>query len=65
MYGRNVTLRVSRAHARTLIPDVLALLAEDRIHPERITTLQAPIDDAAEVLTCHLAGQSIKTVLTA
>ena len=65
MYGRNVTLRVSRAHARTHIPDVLALMVDGRLHPELVTTIQAPLDDAREALEAHLAGHSIKTVLTA
>lgn len=65
MYGRNVTLRVARAHARTHIPEVLALMADGGLRPEHVTTIQAPLEDAREALEAHLAGHSIKTVLTA
>lgn len=64
MYGRNVTLHVKRAHARALIPDVLDLMKEERLRPELVTTLQAPMDDAVEALGDHLAGRSTKTILT-
>jgi alcohol dehydrogenase len=65
MYGRNVTLHVKRAHARALIPDVLELMVSDRLHPEVVTTLRAPIDDAMQALGEHLRGNSTKTILTA
>jgi threonine dehydrogenase-like Zn-dependent dehydrogenase len=43
----------------------LALMVDGRLHPELVTTIQAPLDDAREALEAHLAGHSIKTVLTA
>ena len=37
MYTRGITFRTGRVHARACIPDVLSLVAEGRIHPERVT----------------------------
>jgi alcohol dehydrogenase len=65
MYGRNVTLTIARSHARAVIPHVLELMRSGRLHPERVTTAVAPIDDAPAALTEHLRGTSTKTVLTA
>jgi alcohol dehydrogenase len=65
MYGRNVTLTVARAHARALIPEVLALMETGRLRPERVTTAVAPFDDAAFALTDHMRGASTKTIITA
>ena len=65
MYARNVTLSVSRSHARSQIPGVLELMADGRVRPELVTTIQTDLDDAKEALGAHLAGQSVKTVLTA
>ena len=65
MYGRNATLHVGRAHARAIIPDVLALMADGRLHPEEVTTLHAPLADAPAALAAHVGGDSIKTVLVA
>ena len=65
MYGRNVTLHVSRTHARTVIPLVLDLVTSARLQPETVTTTVAPLDDAPAVLREHLAGESTKVVLTA
>lgn len=64
MFGRNVTLRISRAHVRTLIPGVLDLMADGRLHPETVTTTVAPLDDAPAVLREHYRGGGTKTVLT-
>jgi alcohol dehydrogenase len=63
MFGRNATLIVARSHARALIPGVLALIAEGRLAPERVTTVLAPMDDAAAALNDHLRGGSTKTVV--
>lgn len=65
MYGRNATLTVARAHARTQIPAVLDLMAAGRLAPERVTTAVAPMDDAEAALTAHLNGASTKTIITA
>lgn len=65
MYGRNVTLRISRSHARAQIPHVLDLMASGRLSPERVTTVVAPMEDAPAALTAHLRGESTKTILTA
>jgi alcohol dehydrogenase len=65
MFGRNVTLTVARSHARALIPGVLDLMRCGDLHPERVTTVLAPIDDAAAVLNEHMRGGSTKTIVTA
>ena len=63
MFGRNATLIIARSHARALIPGVLALIAEGKLAPERVTTVLAPMDDAAVALNDHLRGGSTKTVI--
>jgi alcohol dehydrogenase len=65
MYGRNVTLHVGRTHARTLIPDVLELIARGRLHPEAVTTTLDSLDRAPAALREHYLGGGIKTILTA
>jgi alcohol dehydrogenase len=64
MYARNATLGVSRTHARALIPAVLDLMVEGRLHPEAVTSTVAPLDEAPDVLRDHFLGGGIKTVLT-
>jgi alcohol dehydrogenase len=61
--GRNATLIVARSHARALIPGVLALMADGKLAPERVTTVLAPMDDAAAALNDHLRGGSTKTIV--
>lgn len=63
MFGRNATLIVARSHARALVPGVLDLVAQERLWPERVTTVLAPMDDAATALNDHLRGGSTKTVV--
>jgi len=65
MYGRNVSLHVARSHARALIPEVLALMADGRLEPERVTTLVAPIEEAPAALAEHMRGASTKTIIDA
>jgi alcohol dehydrogenase len=65
MYGRNASYYLGRAHARTLIPEVLELMSDGRLRPERVTTCLAPLDDAPAVLREHVRGHSTKTILTA
>jgi alcohol dehydrogenase len=65
MYARNVTLHIGRAHARTLIPDVLGLVTSGRLHPETVTSTLAPLDDAPQVLREHFRSGGIKAILTA
>ena len=60
MYTRGITFKTSRVHARACIPDVLALAAAGRIHPERVTGAVAPWQDAAEALAHH----TTKTVIS-
>lgn len=57
-HGRNVTLRVGRANARTLILGVLDLMVDGRPAPERVTTMLAPVDEAISTLESHLRGRA-------
>ncbi|WP_269456484.1 alcohol dehydrogenase catalytic domain-containing protein [Nocardia terpenica] len=63
MYGRNVTYRLARSHARTAIPAVLELMREGKLQPERVTTDLADLDHAPTAIRGHLTSDSTKTVL--
>jgi len=65
MYVRNATLHIGRTHTRHLIPKVLELMLEDRLHPERVITSVGALDDAPRVLREQFLGGGVKTVLTA
>jgi alcohol dehydrogenase len=65
MFGRNVTFRLGRSHVRTLIPEVLALMAEGRFRPELVTTASGALDQAPDLVRGHVLGGSTKTVLSA
>src|SRR5208282_4071104 len=65
MYVRNITLTVGRTHARGLIPDVLELMQQGALQPQRIETVVAPLDDAPGVLREYARCGATKTVLTA
>jgi alcohol dehydrogenase len=59
MYAKDVTFRTGRCSVGPHIPKVLSLVAEGRVHPERVSSRTAPWDDAIEVLT----GKALKPVL--
>jgi threonine dehydrogenase-like Zn-dependent dehydrogenase len=63
MFGRNSTLTAACSHIRTVIPEVLDLVAARRIHPESVTTTIASFEDAPKVLSDHLRGAATKTIL--
>ena len=65
LYSRNVTLSISRIHARALIPPVLDLIVEGKLRPQEVTTTVAPLGDAPDVLREHYLGGGTKTILTA
>jgi alcohol dehydrogenase len=65
LYARNITLHVSRTHARSTIPRVLDLMTTGRLHPETVTTCVAPIDDAPQAISDHIRGDVTKTILVA
>lgn len=65
LYLRNVTLHIGRAHIRSHIPDVLALMATNQFHPEVVTTTVAAFDDAPAALREHCSSSALKTILTA
>jgi alcohol dehydrogenase len=50
MYVRNVTLHVGRAHTRALIPHVLELMSDGRLHPETVISSVASLDEAPTAL---------------
>ncbi|MGH3267437.1 MAG: hypothetical protein ACRDNS_36255, partial [Trebonia sp.] len=64
-YVRNVTLHVGRSHVRSVMPDVLDLMAAGRFQPELVTTNVASFDDAPAALREHCYGDTLKTILTA
>lgn len=59
MYTEGIVFKTGRVHARAIIPEVVALAAAGRVHPERVTDLVIPWDDAAEALAYH----TTKTVI--
>jgi alcohol dehydrogenase len=65
MFGRNVTCRIARSHARAVIPQVLELMQDSRLSPELVTTDVAPIDEAPRAIRRHVLGDATKTVLVA
>ncbi len=65
MFGRNVTCRIARSHARALIPDVLELMHEGKLSPELVTSDLAPMDDAPQAIRRHVLGDATKTILVA
>ena len=48
MYANDATLRTGVSHARAALPEVLGLIQSRTFRPEKITTLLADWDDAAE-----------------
>lgn len=62
LYGRNVTFHLGRAHARTLIPKVLELMAHG-LRPETVTTNTGGIDEAPHLLAEHVHDNTTKTIL--
>jgi alcohol dehydrogenase len=59
-YIRNVTLHIGRAHIRTLIPEVLALIASGQFQPEVVTSNAASFDDAPAALRDHCRCNALK-----
>jgi alcohol dehydrogenase len=60
MYTRGCTFHTSRVHARALIPEVLTLVADGRLEPQRVTSAVVGFDDAPDAL----ADPPTKLVLT-
>ena len=60
MYTRGCTFHTSRVHARALIPEVLGLVADGRLEPQRVTSAVIGFDDAPDAL----ADPPTKLVLT-
>jgi threonine dehydrogenase-like Zn-dependent dehydrogenase len=50
MYTRGCTLHTGRVHARTVIPEVLALVSAGRLDPALVTSAVVPFADAADAL---------------
>jgi threonine dehydrogenase-like Zn-dependent dehydrogenase len=51
MYMRNTTFVTGRVHARAVMPHVLRLAAEGRVHPEQVTTREVAWEDAPAALS--------------
>jgi alcohol dehydrogenase len=64
-YIHNTTLHIGRTHARAVMPEVLALLAEGTLRPQDVTTQVASLDEAPAALREHCRSGAVKTVLTA
>jgi alcohol dehydrogenase len=64
-YAHNVTVHVSRVHARAVIPQVLALISAGGLRPETVTTTMAAIENAPTILREHYLAGAVKTILTA
>ena len=60
MFTQGVTFVTGRPHVRTLMPDVLELIRQDRFDPDPVTVNRVEWDDAAEALSDLRA----KTVVT-
>ena len=58
MYTRGITFRTGRVNARAVMPAVVDLILEGRLHPEVITAATVPWDDAAEALA-HLEAKTV------
>ena len=50
MYTRGCAFHTGRCHARALIPQVLALIADGRLEPARVTSSVVGFDDAPDAL---------------
>jgi alcohol dehydrogenase len=59
MFARGVTFRTGRPHVTNDLARILALVAEGRLHPDRVTTTIAPWDEAAEALLAHDTGKLV------
>jgi alcohol dehydrogenase len=61
---RRATLRIGIPHVRTLMPDVLELMACGALRAEDVITTVASLEDAPRAIREHCRGGAIKTVLT-
>ena len=50
MYAKDVTFRIGRPSVGPHIADVLTMVREGSIHPERVTSVVAPFENAIDVL---------------
>ncbi len=50
MYGRNITLKIGRVHARACMHDALELMACGALHPEHVITRRVGFKDAAKAM---------------
>jgi threonine dehydrogenase-like Zn-dependent dehydrogenase len=50
MYGRNITLKLGRVHARAHMCQTLELMEKGSLKPEQAITKRAPFSEAAEVM---------------
>jgi alcohol dehydrogenase len=65
MYVRNVTLHFGRVHARTVMPEVLDLIAAGKLDPLTVDTHVGSLDEAPRAIRRHAREGAFKTVLTA
>lgn len=60
MYTLGIQLHIGRVHSASMLPEVLALVADGRLHPELVTTEVIDWEDAADRYT----DPTIKLVVT-
>jgi alcohol dehydrogenase len=63
MFARNVTLRIGRANARAVIPQVLDMIADGGLDPDLVTTQTGSLDDAPTRMATHVHHRETKTIL--
>ncbi|MGK3962105.1 zinc-binding dehydrogenase [Sorangium sp. So ce1667] len=51
MFMKDITFRIGRCSTRPFIPSVLQLVAEGKLHPERVTSAVFPWDEAPAALS--------------
>ena len=60
LYTLGIEFHIGRAHSASLLPEVVALVADGRLHPELVTTQVIDWDDAVE----HFVDPTVKLVVT-
>jgi alcohol dehydrogenase len=60
LYTLGISFRIGRAHSAALLPEVTAMVADGRLHPERVTTQVIDWNEAAE----RYLEPTIKLVVT-
>ncbi len=54
MYSRGLTLRSGLTNSRSVIPEIVKLIATKKLRPEELTSIQGAFDDAHELFRTKL-----------